>query len=222
MNLFGDVTYMGLVVNDTEAAKKAWESRERAKEKGAGEAAAVVSKPIDLPGNLGIERKDMPQIARKDQKEFIKWARRQGITINPEQAFTSLLKPTQTQYDQARVDAMTPEIWEHKQDKPVLVSSDNRVLDGTHHWKKHEQEGNVRMPTMKIDLPARQAIALMNRFPKTEHRGIAFTGNALFAHWQRQLDDYLLYNAQPDPDQDDDEDDDEDEEDLEWATDDED
>jgi len=208
MNLFGDVIYMGrsLVVNDTEAAKKAWESRERKRE------AAPESDVRDLKNNLGFERIDMPQIARGDQKEFVNWARKQGVTVEKETARTLDLKPTQTQYDQARVDAMTPHVWADKKDKPVLISSDNRVLDGTHHWMKHQQEDNLTMPVLRIGLPARMALTLMNKFPKTQHRGVAFTGNA-------RLDDelaaYLLYNAR----REDDEDRDEDDEDIEWATD---
>ncbi len=123
--------------------------------------------------SLGIERINMPQIARADHKEFFQVLKDKGISIKAENVSVTSLRPTQKEFDQARVDRLTGAVWEHKATKPVLISKDNYVLDGTHHFMKHlSLDPDGRMPVIRIGLKAEKALKVMNSFPKTMHAAV--------------------------------------------------
>lgn len=156
----------------------------------------------ELPHHIGIDRKDMPQIARKDRKEFFEYAKAHGIKIEKGEAKPKELLPTQHEFDQRRVDRLKGEVWEHKKTKPLIISSDNRVLDGTHHWVKHLQSGSKSVPIVRLGLPAKDAVKLMNRFPKTTHAAVDAppTGNfdfGIFNKVTKEIDPYLGRTTTP-------------------------
>jgi N12 class adenine-specific DNA methylase/adenine-specific DNA methylase len=131
------------------------------------------SKYANFKDSLGIPRDEMPQITRDDQAEFQEFAKSQGVEIKPETVAASKLKPTQTQYNPTQA-AQLPE---EALSKPLMVSSDNRVLDG-HNTLVKLQEGdpNREVNILRVPLRAKEALALMRAFPKSLSKSIADVG----------------------------------------------
>ena len=135
-------------------------------------------KPLwDDKGNfhesLGIDRKDMPQIQSSDFPEFTEFAKKKGVTITPEQVHLSSLKPTQKHFNVEQAKQMVPEAL----DKPITVSKDNYVLDGTNRWARNMElnpEGKVNINRMST--PVRKALDLMFSFPKVFSKTLAQVG----------------------------------------------
>lgn len=135
-------------------------------------------KPLwDEKGNfsesLGIDRKDMPQIQSSDFPEFTEFAKKKGITITPEQVHLSSLKPTQKHFNVEQAKQLTPEALS----KPITVSKDNYVLDGTNRWARNLElnpDGKVNINRMSI--PVRKALDLMFSFPKVFSKTLAQVG----------------------------------------------
>lgn len=86
-----------------------------------------------------IGRNSMPQIDNMDS--FLKWMDDNGESYykHPNME-TDLLKPTQFDYDQSKVDDI---ILNGNFDKPVLIGSDFYVLDGHHRYYAAKQSNNV-------------------------------------------------------------------------------
>lgn len=113
------------------------------------------------PGiGISIDRKDMPQIP--DVGEFVQWARGQGIGVTTQREYRAEeLSPTQANFRQERVDAIPDD-----HGKPVLVSQDRYVLDGTHRWvKAWQKDPKTWVLTVVIGLPLRPALELLRRYP---------------------------------------------------------
>ena len=86
---------------------------------------------------LGIKRSEMPQIPTDMRNQFISDMAKQGIKATYEKVDPMSLKPTQNEisgsktgrlYDHFKSDGGIPK------DKAILVSQDNFVIDGHHHW----------------------------------------------------------------------------------------
>lgn len=134
----------------------------------------VTEKPqiAKFENSLNIPRAEMPQIRREDFAEFKAFAESKGVTITEETANVADLKPTQSEYNPAQV-AQLPE---RALEKPLMVSSDNRVLDGHNTLKKHQELGNKEITIRRISLPAKEALALMKEFPKTTFKNVKDVG----------------------------------------------
>lgn len=123
-----------------------------------------------LPRSLGIPRKEMPQIQGSDYGEFFDYARSKGAGVKEGTTPAGSLRPAQDEFNPAAVAKMPPGALT----KPVIVSRDGYVLDGTHRWLRILGDGgpDAKMPTVHIDLPARQALDLMLGFPKAGRKDI--------------------------------------------------
>lgn len=85
---------------------------------------------------LGIARKDMPQIPKDQRDQFIEETKEQGIEIRLEEVSPLSLFPTQREISARNVGE---KIKKYQKDPSrefpsLLVSEDNYVLDGHHHW----------------------------------------------------------------------------------------
>lgn len=121
------------------------------------------------PGvGLGLDRDDMSQV--KDLEGFLRWAKMQGVSSYVDEIEARNLQPVQTEFRQDRVDAIPDE----KLEDPILISKDNRVLDGTHRWVKHWQgHPAAEVPCVILDLDAEKALALIREWP-----GASYVQNA--------------------------------------------
>lgn len=137
------------------------------------------------PGvGLGLDRDDMSQV--KDLEGFLRWAKMQGVSSYVDEIEARNLQPVQTEFRQDRVDAIPDE----KLEDPILISKDNRVLDGTHRWVKHWQgHPAAEVPCVILDLDAEKALALIREWP-----GASYAENA---NPQESLRENLSENANP-------------------------
>lgn len=79
-----------------------------------------------IAGGFNIARSNMPQIA--DQTAFASYLEFLGITVVKGPVALPTIKPTQTEYDQAKVDGMTAPYGS------IIVSADGYILDGHHRY----------------------------------------------------------------------------------------
>jgi len=126
-----------------------------------------VEKMVPIPGSLGIPRHEMPQIARKDREDFFKYVRDKGIKITEETLNADDLTATQGEYNPVRV-ARVHGGGAKEATLPVLVSGDNYILDGHHHWLERKQE-HAPVNVIKLGLPVHDALKLMHDYPKVEY-----------------------------------------------------
>lgn len=117
--------------------------------------------------HLGIGRAEMPQIRKHILDPFLRFAERGGVTITEERVPTTALNATQRAFEPSRV-----QFTEKKLNATIFISSDNRVLDGTHRWVAAVQRGKRYMNVRRIGLKGKDAINFMLAFPQTE-RGAA-------------------------------------------------
>lgn len=83
--------------------------------------------------SLGITRIDMPQIPSKMRDEFLKGLH---VQVVRQKLDPTTLKPTQDQLDGYKVGKLYHDLTHGKYDgaKPIIVSQDNYIIDGHHHW----------------------------------------------------------------------------------------
>jgi hypothetical protein len=79
-----------------------------------------------IAGGFNIPRASMPQIA--DQEGFAKYLEFIGISVVKGPVALASIKPTQTEYDQAKVDSMTAPYGS------IIVANDSFILDGHHRY----------------------------------------------------------------------------------------
>jgi len=102
--------------------------------------APAVAKEGDIfipAGNLGIKRKDMPQIDPSAQEQFFKELRSKGVRITKEKIKSADLTPTQAEINGNKVASMVKAAGSNPDffgKEPIMVSGDNYVLDGHHRW----------------------------------------------------------------------------------------
>lgn len=77
-------------------------------------------------GGFNIPRASMPQIA--DQESFARYLEFLGVDVRFTKSHLSFLRPTQTEFDQEKVDAMSAPYG------AIIVSSDGYILDGHHRY----------------------------------------------------------------------------------------
>lgn len=133
----------------------------------------IIAKEGKFSGSLEIPRAEMPQISGDDFTEFKDFAKEKGVEIKPEQVQAKTLKPTQRSYNPEH-SASLPE---DALDKPLTVSSDNRVLDGHNRLVRLLENGERTVTINRLPLTAEKALSLMKEFPKTTYKLLNQVGN---------------------------------------------
>ncbi len=122
---------------------------------------------------LGLSRKDMPQIRARDHADFERFAADKGSPVTREQVAVSSLSPAQNEVAAEQVAQLPDEALA----KPLLVSADDYILDGTNRWARMNAEDPDRqIPVIRVPLPAREAIALMKSFPRAMRKDVGEVG----------------------------------------------
>lgn len=106
-------------------------------------------------GNLGIERKEMPQIPDDVIPGFLKTFQDKGIKVTKDTMAVGQLKATQKEINAEKVVGMANAYKEGKYDpskQPIIVSKDGFVLDGHHRWAAmvHDDPSN-KMRVFRVD-----------------------------------------------------------------------
>lgn len=127
---------------------------------------------IEIPkqGNLGIKRKDMPQVEGKNVPKFLDFLKKNGVKYTEKLVDSKSLKPTQNQFNQQKIQGMIDAI-DTKKQHPIMVSKDGFVIDGHHRWLAHYNLGR-KMPVFQIDLKIDDALDMMHDFPLSIKRGV--------------------------------------------------
>ena len=127
---------------------------------------------IELPkaGNLGFKRKEMPQIEGKNIQKFLDYLKADGVKYKETSVDSKSLRPTQSQFNQDKIQGMIDTIDQKKQ-HPIMVSKDGYVIDGHHRWLAHYNLGR-KMPVIQIDLKIDDALDKAHDFPLSIKRGL--------------------------------------------------
>lgn len=137
-------------------------------------------------GSLGIPRSDMPQISSAHMKEFLDYARGEGVKVYHITLPASKLKPTQAEINSDKVDTFVVG------NKPLMISSDNYVLDGHHQWAKIIlTDENRRVDCVRVDMPIRGLLDLANNFSHTTHK--SYTGEGTMKKLNKLLQEKTLH-----------------------------
>ncbi len=151
----------------SDGAYKAWQKRHAA---GEGQHS---TREGELTGSLGIARHDMPQIRSTDMPEFIAFAEAKGVTFQSGYEKAAALRPAQREYNPKQVAQLEA----NALIKPVTISADNYVLDGTNRWLRIRSDNpEAHIAINRIGLPARDALALMHSFPKSFRKHVSQVG----------------------------------------------
>ena len=120
----------------------------------------------EYPGHLGYQRHEMPQITSEHAPALRDWLKGKGVGVEDGTAKVSEVNPDKV----AQLPA-------EKLAKPLMVSSDGHILDGHNRWARMLAENpGQSVKTVRIDKPAREAVALMNTFPQVKHQDVEATG----------------------------------------------
>jgi hypothetical protein len=116
----------------------------------------------------------MPQIRESDQAAFIAFAQDKGVTVTHETVAIHSIQPAQTSYNPVQVAQMPVAI---ARSKPIMVSADGYILDGTNRWARlmHE-DGLQSVSVIRVGAMGREALALMKSFPKATSKDISQVG----------------------------------------------
>ncbi len=151
-------------------------------------------------GSLDIDRADMPQLSgtvkgtyrpsAEMTPKFIARLRGKGIKVTTARVPAASLKPTQATGDTAAIRRMADQLKSGKMTdtKPVIVSSDGRVLDGHHNWAGRvlaDTEGGRKgldpgMPVHQVNMPMKDLLGEAHAFAREE--GIPGRGAGEFAN----------------------------------------
>jgi hypothetical protein len=117
-------------------------------------------------------RVEMPQIPTKYHGDFADHLGEMGISMTPETIDPRELKATQSELDGQAVGNMIRGAHEggfNYTSKPMVVSSDNHILDGHHRWAAAAIEsaacgGCIKMPILRVDLPMSELLGVADSF----------------------------------------------------------
>ena len=148
---------------------------------------------IELDSGLKLPRSALPQIKSSDVTEFIQWLETQGVSSENITNFDpQSLIPIQKNINLDKVSGMLAKkgLESLANDKPVMISSDNYLIDGHHRWYAVIDSEYPTINTVKIDMTAQDLIATMKTWQKTSFKDITNENN-LTEMVDRVLD-YLL------------------------------
>jgi hypothetical protein len=126
-----------------------------------------IDKP-DPSQTLGIPRRKMPQINEKDYPEFLKYLESNGVAITRGRLPARTLKPVQKEFSDKGV---MKALLKRKNEKPIIASSDNYIIDGHHRWLAAVNT-LASVSVIRANVPVKQLLKLVHAFPKTYYKDI--------------------------------------------------
>jgi hypothetical protein len=133
-----------------------------------------VETKIKVPkGNLGILRKNMPQIKAANVPEFISWLKKDGITTTSKNEPLKNLKMTQKEVNLDKIRGMINDAPELALSKPIIVSKDNYILDGHHRFVALlNKNKKASLMAYRVNINMSELLGLARNFPKSIKQGI--------------------------------------------------
>lgn len=121
-------------------------------------------------GNLGIPRYQMPQIEGKHFDDFIQWLKSQGITSATKSVPAGGLRMAQTEFNKTKVMKLMKQ---PDSGKPILVSSDGYVLDGTHRFlAQYNRNRGGLINVVQVNKPIRELLKIARNYSKAVFRKV--------------------------------------------------
>jgi ribosomal protein S18 acetylase RimI-like enzyme len=123
---------------------------------------------------LGVKRQDMPQVHRDHYPELLKYLSSHGGQIRHGEVHAHELKAVQSEFSDTGVRKMMStggRPSDSVDKKPLIVSSDNYIIDGHHRWLAAWNQDEV-VPIMQVSLPVRKLLQLIRDFPHTTYKDI--------------------------------------------------
>lgn len=122
--------------------------------------------------NLGIKRKDMPQIRKQYVPEFLSFLKKNNVRIFYQSFPVKLLKPTQNELNQDIIDKI-----KEKPDKrlltSIIISKDMYILDGHHRMEAMKQiDPNLEITVSRTNINMIDLLELASKFPKVTYKHI--------------------------------------------------
>lgn len=118
---------------------------------------------------LGVPRRHMPQIDEDHYKELFKYLFGKGVKVKKVTVDARDLDSTQSEFSDKGIEkSMT----NGKMNKPIIISSDNYVLDGHHRWLAAKNGRKHEMTAFQVSVPAKEGLGLLINFPKTTFKDI--------------------------------------------------
>jgi hypothetical protein len=117
--------------------------------------------------NLQVSREDMPQIATAHMGEFVGWLDQQGIDVQFEKVPVSSLRSVQNEIDLDKVSDLSLSLSTSVLTKPLVISSDNYILDGHHRWLALlNRDPHFQIDAYRVNLPILKLLESSKAFPK--------------------------------------------------------
>jgi hypothetical protein len=134
---------------------------------------------FDKP-NMGIPRKNMPQVPTNSKTDFLQELDRRGISVERTEVNPLDLNPVQNEI-QAEKSGGIMNREEAKNADPrlvpdtgrIIVSSDDYVMDGHHRWAAYSamalENPDVKIPVVKVDMPATDLLPVMEAYAQMKN-----------------------------------------------------
>jgi ribosomal protein S18 acetylase RimI-like enzyme len=123
---------------------------------------------------LGVKRHEMPQVHSSHYPELLKYLASHGGKFKTYEVSANALKSVQGEFSDAGVERMI----QQKKDgagsnhrKPIIISSDNYIIDGHHRWLAAWNQ-DLPVLAMQVSLPVKQLLKLVKDFKHTTYKDI--------------------------------------------------
>ena len=132
-----------------------------------------ITESILDPGNtLDMPRHKMPQIRQEDIPEFIEFLKNKGVGVLDTRIRISGLKPTQKELNVQRVHDKMDSFVRGVRAKKLIVSRDNRILDGHHQLFALKLINRKFVPAFRVNINMKELLKLAHSFPKVGKKTI--------------------------------------------------
>ncbi|TDR90258.1 PLxRFG domain-containing protein [Enterovirga rhinocerotis] len=118
-------------------------------------------------GALGVPRAEMPQVASEHHGALVNHLNAKGIAHETTEVDAGALKPTQAEYEPAKVKRAKAE---GNGERSVIVSNDGHIVDG-HHQAVAAAEEDRPVRAIVLDATAEEALEAVKAFPSVRTAG---------------------------------------------------
>lgn len=150
---------------------------------------AVVKK---IPHSLGIPRSQMPQIQSADVPNFIDFLKTNGVNVKAVSIPVKNVKMTQADIN---IDKVKQLMGTQKENlaKPVIVSSDNYILDGHHRVAAlYNLDSSYKLKAIKTSITIQQLLSICKRYPKVFYKKISEELNSVGSLKELVVDSHTI------------------------------
>ena len=114
--------------------------------------------------SFGVERADMPQVPSRFKDKFVEELRADGVGVTRETVDARSLRPAQRNFNADEIERVRAGFASGVlKSNPIVISSDDYVLDGHHRWAVKAQDGED-IGVVRVGLPIGELIDRAREF----------------------------------------------------------